>query len=163
VRARYYADSVLRLNEFRVQVFADDNGNPALSPFYDEALGVVDGTPLFEGIMGRMIYRYEAQLPPLQFEAGTFWLSVGANSALHWMWSHPDSPAPAGNDSYFRESAAASWKSGASVGERSPRLDQAFTLANVPEPSSLLLMLGAMAVLRSIGRNRRRTTIAATA
>lgn len=134
---------------FRVSIYEDANGAPAVNHFYDEFLGVVAGAPRGQNSLGGTVFKYQSLIPPLHLRAETYWLSVGVVTDAEWVWSHSN-PAPPGNDSYFR-SDNAGWRSVASVNEPPSRLDQAFRLQYVPEPSGLLLALASMIIAARFG------------
>jgi hypothetical protein len=137
---------------FRVTMYENINGSPATSPFYNQLLGIIGGTPWMENDQGQPVFKYQSFIPPVDLNPGTYWISVitlDSDELDHWAWSH-SIPAPPLDDIYYRFPARA-WTR---LLDEPDRNDQAFELAYVPEPSSLLAASWLMVVATRFGRTR---------
>jgi hypothetical protein len=134
---------------FRVRIFADAGAEPAAIPFYDQSLGLLNGTPtgLFNQF-GNSILRYSSAIPPVALNAGTeYWLMIASSDPPIWAWSHAV-VGPAGNDQFHRNGDGGAWRSLLGLGFPPQTLEQAFTLEGViPEPGSLAAVLVGLGVL----------------
>lgn len=122
---------------FRVRLFADEAGQPAISPFYDQSLATLTGIAL-----GSNIFQFSSPIPDVALNGSTkYWLSIAFIAPRigdGWNWSFAN-PGPPGNDGFERRGDLASWQSLYSKGWRNQALEYAFTLESVPEPGSFTL------------------------
>ena len=142
-------------NTFRIHLYADAGGVPAITPFYNQLLGIVDGTPTgLTNDANIEILQYHSPIPAVPLNAGTYWLSI-ATTEFGWIWSHATAAA-VGDNEYYRTADFHEWLSVLVTNPGSVRLDQAFTLSGVvPEPASLFLAGPAIAAA-ALAHHRRR-------
>jgi hypothetical protein len=134
---------------FRVRIFDDQLDHPSDSAFYDAPLGFLTGvnTGLLDA-QRREIFKYASPIPPVGLNSSTtYWLSIASTDSTPWFWSHAAENFFR-NDSFSRYGEMAPWQSLISFGWRGDRLEKAFTLENIPEPSSLLLVSILLAACR---------------
>lgn len=95
-------------DEFSIRVFPVVGGIPNASPLFDFNHASVSRVDTGDSLAGLDLYRYEASIPVIFLEAGTYLLSVvndttGTDS--DWYWATSNAPA----DSWERDSDGIAW------------------------------------------------------
>jgi hypothetical protein len=130
-------------DEFSINLFADDSGTPALSPFASFNVGTTNRT-LTPAYYNLFDYSFDLAVP-LELAAGTYYFSVN-NAATPWYWGVANLSA----GDFFVQDNLGPWD------KRTSTL--AFTVEGeaVPEPSSIALAGLALAGLVSLRRRKAR-------
>ncbi len=151
---RYGDKTFLNNGEFYIRFFADDGGKPKIS--YQTQF-VVNVTPVFSGYYDTDIpwYKYSVSVSGLTMDPGTYWISIvetdnrtSASGNTQWLWGDSSTSGLRAH----RNADNVVW----SV---STDIDHAFVLegvgAQVPLPSSLLLLLTALSLVLLVNKWRR--------
>ena len=146
----YSYSTIPSVDDFTVQLFADNGGFPAVDPFVQLAVGDVGRTDtgdvgLGGQIVGHTIFKYSVDISPVTLVPSTrYYLSI-VNSTPgpvgeSWRWTTSVEGAPVGSH-WWRVPGVIPWTAAAD--------SLAFNLTGIPEPATLsLLTLGGLLITR---------------
>ena len=137
---------------FTVRIFADDAGDPAITPLFETTFsGNGDDSEGMLDLFGGTVYRYDISLgAPVMLSGGVdYYLSVVNNDSNDdWYWLESS-----GGDNWARVFDGEAWFYDASSLDLSYRLDA--DIVEVPEtPTWLLMSMPLLLLVRRFARNQ---------